>query len=119
MGTGYILFDDNCSLCNNIIKIIKNKLNNNVNLIPLASDKSKKLLKKFNIQNEDSIVFIRDNNFYLRSKAIIQISLMLPLPYKLLQILSILPTFILDYFYNVIAKIRPKINQKKNCCTKS
>ena len=117
MNKKYILFDDKCSLCNYLIKIIKTKLKNDINFIPIDCDESKKLIKKFNIQHEDSIVFIRNNNFFLRSKAIIQISSMMPLPYKMLRILSIFPAFILDFLYSIIAKIRPKKNQKNKCCS--
>ena len=117
MNEAIILYDGQCHFCDKWINFIKLKLKNKgISFITLKSSKSKKLLKDFKIEHEDSIVYIEGDIFYLKSRAVIKICSNLQLPYKLLKNLTILPDFLLDYCYDFIAKRRNIFNPKKECC---
>ena len=68
------------------------------------------------IVNQDSVVYIKDDVIYLKSRAVLRIFKQLKLPYSLLQLLTILPTFLLDIAYDFIAKRRFRLANKKQCC---
>jgi len=61
-------------------------------------------------------VYIKDNLVCLKSRAVLKICRQLKFPYNLLHVFAILPTFLLDFAYDFIAKRRLKLTPKKKCC---
>jgi predicted DCC family thiol-disulfide oxidoreductase YuxK len=66
--------------------------------------------------NFDSFVLIDDNKSYLRSAASLQVLSKLPWYWKWTQILWIVPPFLRDAVYNIIARNRYKWFGKKEAC---
>ena len=117
MKTSIILYDGDCQFCNKWICFVKSKLQKNeISFLPFNSSKAIDILKDYKIINQDSVVYIKDDVIYLKSKAVLRICRQLKFPYNLLHFLTILPTFLLDIAYDFIAKRRFRLTNKKQCC---
>jgi predicted DCC family thiol-disulfide oxidoreductase YuxK len=114
-----ILFDGVCNLCNGAVKFIsKRDKNKQFSFLSLQSNKGKKFLNQYHINtlNTDSIVYIKNNIAFTKSKAILRIAKDIGGIYKLVIVFYIFPTFINDFFYDYIAKNRYKFFGKKDNC---
>ena len=117
MTTAIVLYDGECHFCNKWVCFAKSKLQkNNISFLPLNSSKAIALLEDYKITNQDSVVYIKDDVVYLKSRAVLKICRQLKFPYNLLYFLTILPSFLLDFTYDFIAKRRLKLTSKKQCC---
>ena len=88
---------------------------NEISFLTLNSNEARDILNDYKIINQDSVVYIKDNIVWIKSRAVLKICKELKLPYNLFQSLTILPTFLLDFCYNFIAKRRRTFNSKKQC----
>ena len=84
----------------------------------MQSEVGIELTKKYNIDTiiVDSIVLIKDNTIYIKSAAVLEILKDLPIGWRLFRIGIILPKFVRDWMYDIIAKHRYKIFGKKDEC---
>ncbi len=111
-----ILFDGICNLCNNSIRFISKRDSKRIfTYIPLQSEEGRNLLTKFNTTPEpnNSIVYIINDTIFLKSTAVLKILYQLKGFWKLLYAFVIIPAFIRDFFYDIIARYRYKIFGKK------
>lgn len=114
-----ILFDGVCNLCNNTINfIIRHDKNDIFKFAPLQSSVSDELLRSFPLsQNKlDSIVLLENGKKYTQSSAALRIAKKLSGGYPILYGLMIIPKFIRDWVYSIIAKNRYKWFGKKDSC---
>lgn len=114
-----VLFDGVCNLCNFAVNfIIKNDPGRQFKFTSLQSEKGKELMREFHISsNEDSVVLIRkDGRTFTKSDAALQICRQLKGPVKLLVIFKVLPVFLRDPIYDIIAKTRYRFFGKKETC---
>ncbi len=114
-----ILFDGVCNLCNNAVQfIIKRDEKHHFLFTSLQSDAAQELLLHFKLKNADfdSILLIQNNKVYQKSTAILHISRYLPGLWKLNFGFIIIPKFIRDFVYTVIANNRYKWFGKKDSC---
>lgn len=114
-----ILFDGVCNLCNGVVKFItKRDYNKKFSFLSLQSEEGKKLLLQYKINSftTDSIVYIKDNEAFIKSKAAIAIARDLGGIYKLLLVFKILPSFINDFFYDFVARNRYRFFGKNDYC---
>jgi predicted DCC family thiol-disulfide oxidoreductase YuxK len=117
MTTTIVLYDGDCNFCNKWISFTKSKLQKSeISFISLNSSKAITILEDYKIINQDSVVYIKDNLVCLKSKAVLKICKQLKFPYSSLHFLKIIPTFLLDFVYDLIAKRRLKLTPKKQCC---
>ena len=117
MTTATVLYDGECQFCNKWICFAKSKLQKNeISFLPLNSSKAITILEDYKIVNQDSVVYIKDDVIYLKSRAVLRICKQLQFPYNYLVFLKILPTFLLDFGYDFIAKRRLKLTNNKQCC---
>jgi len=84
----------------------------------LQSDIGIELQKKLNIdhKNIESFILIDGSKYYKKSTAALRVAAMLGFPYSLLFPLLIVPPFIRNFVYDVIAKYRYKWFGKKSTC---
>lgn len=114
-----ILFDGVCNFCNSSVNlIIRNDRKNIFRFAPLQSGIGNQLLKHYHIdpQITDSIVYIEGGKAYVRSSAALRIAKRMKGLYPLLFGFIIIPPFVRDLFYNIIAKNRYKWFGKKDSC---
>jgi predicted DCC family thiol-disulfide oxidoreductase YuxK len=104
-----ILFDGNCKLCNNVVRFIsKNDSRKVFCFIPLESQKASEYLSRYNQKdvNKGSVLLIQDERIYTKSNAVFHILKYLDGLWPLLYVFIIVPGFIRDPVYNLIAKYR-------------
>jgi len=117
MTTANVLYDGECQFCNKWICFAKSKLQKNkISFLPFNSSKAINIFKNYKITNQDSVVYIKDDLVYLKSRAVLKICKELKFPYNLLHFLTILPAFLLDFRYSFVAKRRLTFNSNKQCC---
>lgn len=114
-----VLFDGVCNFCDSSInRIIKHDKKNYFRFAPLQSATGQELLKKYSIDSSktDSIILIENNKAYTRSTAILRITKHLNRLYPLMYPLLIIPPFIRNGVYDIIARNRYKWFGKKEVC---
>ena len=114
-----LLFDGYCNLCSRLVNfIIRRAKKTKFLFVSLQSASGQSLLKKFGlpIDDFDSVVYIRGNKYYLKSSAILHIFKELGGIWKLFFIFIIIPKFIRDFIYKIIAKTRYKIFGRHDSC---
>jgi len=114
-----ILFDGICNFCNSSVNFIMARdYKNKFKFAALQSEAGQELTRKLNIDTKklDSIILIKDNRYYARSSAVILIAKELGFPWNLLYIFIIIPPFIRNISYNIIARYRYKWFGKRESC---
>lgn len=114
-----ILFDGLCNLCNSSVQfIIKHDDKALFKFASLQSDIGQALLKQYGLaaQNINSIILIQQGAAYYKSTAALKVAMQLNGLVKLLYIGIIIPAFIRNTVYDVIAKNRYKWFGKKDSC---
>jgi predicted DCC family thiol-disulfide oxidoreductase YuxK len=114
-----ILFDGVCNFCNAIVNfIIRQDKKNAFLFAALQSEAGKKLLQQYDInwERSDSFVVIENNKACMKSTAVLKLYGKLPWYWKWTQLFWIVPKFIRDWIYNVVAKNRYRWFGKKDQC---
>jgi predicted DCC family thiol-disulfide oxidoreductase YuxK len=117
-GKLVILFDGHCNLCNGLVNFLIDKDDKNIFLFEsLQSDLGIKIQQHFQLKHIDSIVVLTDKNLvYYRSKAVLFIASQLGGWFNLFLFLKIIPSFISDFFYKIIAYYRYRWFGRKDIC---
>ena len=114
-----ILFDGVCNFCNAIVNFIISQDKKNIFLFAaLQSEAGKKLLEQYKIdwKASDSFVVIENGKAHQKSTAALKLYNRLPWYWKWAQVFWIVPKFIRDGVYDVIARNRYKWFGKKEEC---
>jgi len=114
-----ILFDGECILCNKaVLLLIKRDPNKLFLFASLQSPYGESLLRKIGINSKtlNSIILVHGNDYFIKSRAVLEILKELEGYSILNRLLKIFPTSILDIFYDIIAKIRYKLFGKTKIC---
>lgn len=104
-----ILFDGVCNLCNSAVQfVIKHDPKEQFLFTSLQSDAGKKILQKFNIpvDNFNSFVLLQNNTVYTQSTAALKVAKQLNKGWKLLYGFTIVPSFIRNGVYKLVANNR-------------
>src|SRR5690606_27088641 len=114
-----VMFDGICNFCNDSVNfIIKRNADAVFKFTPLQSDIAKELLSSFRMNTVDCdlIVLYEEGNIYVRSTAALRIIKRMNGFWKLLYVFIIVPPFIRDIVYNLVAKNRYRWFGKKDQC---
>ncbi len=84
----------------------------------LQSEKAKELSSKFNFDSSamDTFILIDGDDIYTKSTAALKICRQLKGPIKILYPFIILPKFLRDFVYDLIAKYRYNLFGKRDVC---
>ncbi len=118
-GQQVILFDGVCNFCNASINfVIDHDPHKRFKFASLQSELGNAVLQKYqrNTTDFDSIILLKNNRIFTKSKAALEIAKDLCGFWKYLSFFSVLPSPILDFFYDLIAKNRYKIFGKSDFC---
>jgi predicted DCC family thiol-disulfide oxidoreductase YuxK len=116
---GIVLFDGYCNLCSWSVQfIIKRDKNDYFRFASLQSEIGKQVINQFNLPSDfdDSVVLIENNQIYFKSTAALRIAKKLKSFWPLSSIFMVIPKFIRDYIYTIIATKRFKWFGKKDAC---
>ncbi|RDC55415.1 thiol-disulfide oxidoreductase DCC family protein [Pedobacter chinensis] len=114
-----IFFDGVCNLCNASVQFaIEHDKKNIFKFAALQGNHAKSILPSLGIDLNkiESIVLVENNKLYTRSSAALRIAKHLNGFWPLLYGLIIIPKFIRDWFYDIIAKNRYKWWGKQESC---
>ena len=114
-----ILFDGVCNLCNTSVNfVIKNDKKGVFRFAPIQTNFGESTLKKYHINTNDtdSIILIDEDIHYIKSTAALYIAKELSGAYPLLFCFMIVPKFIRNWIYDLVAKNRYKWFGKKESC---
>jgi predicted DCC family thiol-disulfide oxidoreductase YuxK len=114
-----ILFDGVCNFCNYWVNFaIKRDKKKKLRFTPLQGETAKQLLPQYDINptSLSSVILIDNGKAYTQSSAAIRICKYLNGGWKLFYGLMIIPKFIRDFFYNIIARNRYKWFGKRDEC---
>jgi len=114
-----ILFDGVCNLCNNTVQfIIKKDKKDIFRFASLQSAFGNSVLQKFNLPADTFNSFILNQNgkIYTKSTGALLVAKQLPGTWKFLYVFIIIPSFIRNALYSIIANNRYKWFGKKEAC---
>ena len=111
-----IIVDGKCVLCNSITKWLIKKDKNKI--FEIASLESEYIKKNFqNIYNVDSVAVVDSlGNVFQKSLAILYILKKIDKLFWIQILIRLLPLFLTNFFYDLIAKTRYKIFGKYDQC---
>ena len=114
-----LLFDGVCNLCNGSVQfIIERDTKKQFLFASLQSEKGQELLTKFNLptQDFDSFVFIEGEKIYTKSTAALRVFSRFGGLWSLLKIFLLVPAFLRNLVYSLVAKNRYKWFGKSESC---
>lgn len=114
-----LLFDGVCNLCNGAVNfIIDNDPKGHFQFAALQSDFGQQKLAALGFDQAvfDSLVLLQEDEVFTKSSAALRIAKQLKFPYPLLYVFIILPPFLRDAVYNLIARNRYKWWGKRDSC---
>ena len=113
-----LLFDGVCNYCNRWVNfILLHDKRKKFRFAALQSEAGKKLLKQYNVsEKEESVVLIYNDKVYLKSSAGLHIVYHLGGFYALGFIFILVPEYIRDFYYDIIARNRYKWWGKRTEC---
>lgn len=114
-----ILFDGVCNLCSGVVQfIIKRDKKGAFRFASLQSDFGNAILQKFHLpdNNFNSFILYRNGRIYTKSTGALLVAKQLSGGWPLLFIFIIIPSFVRNSVYNIIASNRYKWFGKKAAC---
>ena len=121
-NNGILLFDGVCNLCNASINyVIDRDPEGYFRFASLQSETGKQLKERFGIRSSgdsdpDSVILIENGNVYQRSTAALMVARKLQGPVKLLYLFIVIPPFLRNIVYNIIARNRYAWFGKRDEC---
>jgi len=126
--TGIVFYDGNCRLCNRSVRwVVRNDRGNrfSYSALPAHGRKGHPEVTEgsgctVNKTGEtDSVLLFLDGRWYERSSAVLQIAWRLRFPWPLLGFFFIIPRFLRDPLYNLVARNRKRwFGQEVTCYIK-
>jgi predicted DCC family thiol-disulfide oxidoreductase YuxK len=114
-----ILFDGVCNFCNWSVQFVMDRdAQKQFYFASLQSDTGQALLERFGLKDADidSVVFIQGDKAYVKSSAALKIASQLDGWIKVMGIFRIIPSFISDFVYDIIAANRYRWFGKREHC---
>ena len=116
---GIVLFDGVCNLCNGSVQwISKRDKKGRFRFASLQSAAAKKALADVGLANMalDSVVLIEGTRVFVRTDAALRIAKGLGLPWSLFAAFLVVPAFLRDPLYRLIARYRYRWFGKRETC---
>ena len=112
-----IFFDGYCGLCNGFIDfMMKIDRSAKFKFSPLQSDFARSTLRSEDVNDLKSLVVLIDGKFYRKAPGVLRALAELGGTWKLISILRILPSGLLNLGYDVVAQNRYRLFGKSDTC---
>jgi predicted DCC family thiol-disulfide oxidoreductase YuxK len=114
-----ILFDGVCHFCNGAINLLlKQDKEGRLRFAPLQSESGQQLLEKHRLPHQDfnSFVLIENGQTYQKSTAALRLLSYLPWYWQPLRVFRIIPSFLRDKVYDLVARNRYRWFGRKDSC---
>jgi len=114
-----VLFDGICNLCNGaVLFIIKRDKAGKIRFASLQSDVGRDQLVRNGLDPDalHSVIVVENGKLFQKSDAVLRIAARIDGPWRWLRIFQIIPRFLRDILYDLVARFRYKIFGKKDAC---
>jgi predicted DCC family thiol-disulfide oxidoreductase YuxK len=114
-----VLFDGVCNLCNSSVNfLIDHDPHGRLRFAALQSETGQCLLRRFGLRTTDfdTLVLVDGRHCYTRSTAVLRIAARLEGPWRFAAGLLLLPAFLRDPLYNLLARRRYRWFGKSDAC---
>lgn len=113
-----VLIDGDCNFCHSTVKWIeRNSLKKDFYYSNIQSELGQEIYRQYKIPSSvDSILYIEYGKLYLHSSAALMIARRLKFPINLLAVFLIIPAFLRNLVYRLIARYRYRFFGKKEVC---
>jgi len=114
-----VLFDGICNFCSSsVLFIINRDREGYFRFAALQTDTGKQIMEEYgvNLIGKDSIILIENKKVYYRSSAALRISRKLRGAWKLFYAFIIIPPFLRNFFYDLVARNRYRWFGKRDTC---
>ena len=114
-----IIFDGVCNFCNYWVNFaIKRDRKKKLRFTPIQSETGARVLAEHQVNTTalSSVIFIDRGKVYTQSSAACRIARYLDGGWKIFYAFIIIPKFVRDFFYNIIARNRYRWFGKKEAC---
>jgi predicted DCC family thiol-disulfide oxidoreductase YuxK len=114
-----LIYDGYCNLCGAIIRLVKrHDRKSRFEFVPSQSERGGRLLAEAGLKTSGTgtVVLALEDKFYLRSTAALRVFRLLGGGWRLLYGFIIIPRFIRDFVYDIIAKTRYRIFGRSSSC---
>ena len=114
-----LFYDGVCAMCNGIVRfMLKRDTGRRFAFAPLqgeTADLARSLHPGFP-KDLETVVYLRDGNVFVRSRAAALAMCELPYPARMLSWFRVLPAWLTDFFYGLIANNRYRVFGKYDVC---
>ena len=114
-----VCYDGVCGLCNGVVQVLlRQDKHHTLMFMSLQSDLAKTYFAKTTINPDalESIIYVRKGKIFQKSSAVLHIANDLGGAWRLTQCLWVLPTFIRDGVYDLIARYRYRLFGRYDTC---
>ena len=114
-----ILFDGVCNLCSAFLQFVyKYDHKKTYKFTWIQEEKGNEILEWFQLPTDEyeTIVLIENGQPYFKSKAFLNIVRNLCFPWPVLSVGVIIPNFVRDWIYDMVARTRYRLFGKKDRC---
>jgi predicted DCC family thiol-disulfide oxidoreductase YuxK len=118
-GHGVVLFDGTCAFCERSVRFIASRDPDGYFRFGASQNPAgAALLAAHGVTRESSrsLVLIEDGRLYLRSTAVLRVARRMSFPWWLASAALVVPVFLRDPVYRVVAAIRHRIAGRSNAC---
>lgn len=113
-----VYYDGLCNLCSSTVRFIKKRdRSGKFEFVPLQLEEGEEMFHDLQIpDNVDSVLVLLNNKLFHSSDAILKIAVNLKFPWLLFGAFYIVPRFIRDFIYRIIARNRYRWFGRRNSC---
>lgn len=114
-----LLFDGVCNLCNSVVQfVIRNDKEEKLCFASLQSPFGIQALKRHGLSADDlsTFVYIRNGKAHIRSTGFLYLSRDLGGAFRLFEVAWVVPKFVRDFVYDLVARSRYSIFGKREDC---
>ena len=114
-----LLFDGVCNLCSSSVQfVLERNSKDNIRFASLQSEFGVNALKDSNLPADytDSLVLLENGKTYVKSDAALRLNRHMDGLWRLGAVLLIVPSFIRNWVYDIVAKYRYRWFGKKDVC---
>lgn len=118
-GKSIVLFDGVCNLCNAAVQfLIRHDPKDRFRFAALQSEAGAELLRGAAMDPGalDSVVLAEEGKLYTRSEAALRLAKRIGFPYSVLYGFIVLPRFLRDGLYDLVARYRYRIFGRRDHC---
>jgi predicted DCC family thiol-disulfide oxidoreductase YuxK len=117
-----LFFDGLCGLCDHLIQfLLARDSGGKIHFVALQSDLARSLLEKHGVSPDEikelsTVYLLANGRVYRRSRAVFRVLGYLPAPWSFLKSLLLIPAWVADPLYRLVARIRYRIFGRLEQC---